>query len=153
MSNDPRILPGCTVLPPMEPATLSAGRTTGTSKAKGKAVGQRFKVLNTFIDFTMGSLSRGEALVWLVLYRDTKADGTATTSVADLARRIGAYPSTVKRAVKALHGAGLLTLIYRGSLRHGPSKYRVHPLRRQDMHPAADGQPLGRTDAPLSGRI
>jgi hypothetical protein len=37
---------------------------------------------------------------------------------------------TVKRAMAGLRRRGLLTVIFRGSLRRGPSAYRVHPLTR-----------------------
>jgi len=108
-------------------------------KAKGKPAhrktGDRFAVVNAFLDFSAGELSRAEALTWLLLWRDTKPDGTAKTSIADLARRIGANPSTVKRAVAALVKADFLTVIYRGSLRRGPSAYRVRPLPRERVTP------------------
>ncbi len=75
----------------------------------------------------MGELSRAEALAWLVLYRDTR-NGTARTSAADVARRIGASRRTVIGAIGRLRKRGLLTLVYRGGLNRGPSIYRVHPL-------------------------
>jgi DNA-binding MarR family transcriptional regulator len=102
-----------------------------TSKAKSKPfrrnTADRFAVLNAFVDFTMQELSRAEALVWLVLYRDTK-DGTARTSQTDIARRAGVNVRTVKRAIAGLHRRGLLVLVHRGSLRRGPSTYRLRPL-------------------------
>ena len=115
-------------------------------EAKGKTgrrkTGDRFAALNAFLDFTAAGLSRAAALTWLVLWRDTKPDGTAKTSIADVARRIGANPSTVKRAVAALVKADLLTVIYRGSLRRGPSAYRVRPLPRERVTP--ERSPPGR---------
>jgi hypothetical protein len=141
--------------PPMHrlPSRVSSGcGSTPTrhqghqGKAKGKAAGRktgnRFAVVNTFLDFSAGGLSRAAALTWLVLWRDTKPDGTARTSQADLARRIGADPSTVKRAVAALVEAGLLAVVYRGSLRRGPSAYRVRPLPRERVTPT--NSPPGR---------
>lgn len=109
------------------------GRTAGgKSKAKGKATGRRhadrFATLNTFADFTQRELSRAEITVWLTLYRDTKADGTARTSQADLARRAGVNVRTAKRAVLTLCRRGLLTVVFRGNLRRGPSVYRVRAL-------------------------
>jgi predicted transcriptional regulator len=147
-SNKPPILEGCAVLPPMHQGDGSHRRYYhgDTSKAKGKPArrktGDRFAVLNAFVDFTMQELSRAEALVWFTLFRDTKPNGTAQTSQADLARRIGADPSTVKRAVAALVKAGLLAVVYRGSLRRGPSAYRVRPLTRERLTPA--NSPPGR---------
>jgi hypothetical protein len=131
----PPILEGCAVLPPMHQGNGSPRRHQGnTSKAKGKPsrrnTADRFAVLNGFVDFTMQELSRAEALVWLALFRDTKPDGIARTSQADLARRAGANVGTVKRAMAGLRRRGLLTVVFRGSLRRGPSAYRVHPLTR-----------------------
>jgi hypothetical protein len=133
----PPILKGCTVLPPMHQGDGNGlpGRHQGdTSKAKGKtsrrSTADRFAMLNAFVDFTMQELSRAEALVWFALFRDTKPDGIARTSQADLARRVGANVGTVKRAMAGLRRRGLLTVVCRGSLRRGPSAYRVHPLTR-----------------------
>ena len=101
-------------------------------KAKGKPArrktGDRFAVLNTFADFTLSTLTRAEIAVWLLLWRDTKRDGTARTSQADLARRAGVNLKTVKRAVAGLRRRRLVTVVSRGNLRRGPSVCRVYPL-------------------------
>lgn len=133
------ILPGCSVLPPMDEGKGSQhghqgnGTDQGTAKKpKGKTgrrkTGDRFAVLNTFVDFTAGELSRNEILVWLVLYRDTKPDGTARTSQDDLARRAGVSDRTIRRAIKQLEGRGLLGVVYRGGIGRGASAYRVRPV-------------------------
>ena len=142
-STQPPILEACDVLPLMH-----QGDTNGTShqpkpdaaKAKGKTAhrrtGDRFAVVNTFADFTMAGLTRAEIAVWLLLWRDTKPDGLARTSQVDLARRAGVNVRTVKRATVGLHRRGLLVLVHRGSLRQGPSTYRLRPLppeRKGDM--------------------
>ena len=132
---DPPILPGCTVLPPMEPPNGSQRRhqaDQGTEdRAKRKPArsktGDRFAVLNTFVDFTLGGLTRNEIAVWLVLYRDTK-DGTARTSQADLARRVGTSDRTIRRALDGLKHRGLLEVTYRGGIGRGASVYRVRSL-------------------------
>jgi hypothetical protein len=64
---------------------LARNENAGTlEKAKGKPArrrtGDRFAVVNAFLDFSAGGLSRAAALTWLVLWRDTKPDGTAQTS-------------------------------------------------------------------------
>ena len=135
-ATDPPILPGCTVLPPMEPPNGSRRRRQGNrghdGRAKGKPrrrkTGDRFAVLNAFVDFAAGMLTRAEVLVWLILFRDTKPDGIARTSQADLARRAGVNVGTVKRTAAGLRRRGLLTVVFRGSLRRGPSAYRVYSL-------------------------
>jgi len=131
---DPPILPGCSVLPPMEPPNGSRRRHQADQGTRGKAKGNtgrrkaadRFAVLNAFVDWTAAGLTRAEVPVWLILFRDKKPDGIARTSQADLARRAGANLATVKRATAGLRRRGLLTVVFRGSLRRGPSAYRVH---------------------------
>jgi len=149
MTSEPPILKVGEEPPPMHRLPGVNGSTPArhqdNGKAKGKPAqrkGDRFAVLNTFADFTLSALTRAEIAVWLLLWRDTKPDGTAQTSQADLARRAGANPSTVKRAVAALVKAGLLAVVYRGSLRRGPSAYRVRPLPRERVTPASS--PPGR---------
>ncbi len=116
------VLPGCSVLPPMETVAKMNG------KPKGKRqTAERFAVLNAFVDVTAGELSRSEIMVWLVLYRDTK-NGTARTSQADIARRGGLSVRSVAAAIGKLRGRGLLSVVRRGGLQCGPSTYRVHPL-------------------------
>ncbi|HEY2841808.1 MAG TPA: hypothetical protein VGJ26_21790 [Pirellulales bacterium] len=134
---EPSILPGCSVLAPMEVRRDEAHRPnaprTPKAKAGGRERGSRFASLNAFVDFTMRDLTRAETLVWLALYRDTKPDGVARTSQADLARRVGANVCTIKRAVAALVHQGLLTVVCRGNLRRGPSAYRVHPITKENL--------------------
>lgn len=147
MLTEPKPIPVGQEPPPLRPAPSPSGcngrpaRHRGNGTAKGKPArrkaADRFAVLNAFVDFTMQDLSRAESLVWLALFRDTKPDGTARTSQADLARRIGANGSTVKRAVAALVKAGLLSVVHRGSLRRGPSAYRVRPLTRERLTPTS----------------
>lgn len=125
MSTGPRIL---TVGD--EPAPLRPASSTAKPRRKGanNATGSRFQVLNTFADCTLAGLSRAEMAVWLLLWRDTKPDGLARTSQVDLARRAGTNNRTARRALESLRRRGLLTVVYRGGLRRGVSKYRVLPL-------------------------
>ena len=90
---------------------------------------ERFATLNSFIDFGIADadLTPAEALVWLVLFRDTKDAGTARTGQADAARRAGLDVRTVRRAVASLETKGMLQTVRRGRLNAGPSVYRVHP--------------------------
>lgn len=139
-------LAGCAVLPPMpddqparrELAAPAAGRAdddpaTTTTKPQGKPdrrrTGDRFELLNRFVDFTAGKLTRSELLVWLTLYRDCR-DGTSKTAQADLARRTQLGERTVRWALDRLERRGLLVVVHRGGLRRGPSTYRVLPLAK-----------------------
>ncbi|HLQ44734.1 MAG TPA: helix-turn-helix domain-containing protein [Planctomycetaceae bacterium] len=129
---EPRILPGCSVLPPMEPLRPRTASTNGKAEKpkRKKQTAERFGVINAFVDFTLGSLTRNETAVWLVLWRDTK-DGTARTSQTDIARRAGIGRRTVVRIIDKLASKGLLRMVHRGGLRRGVSTYRVHPLSRE----------------------
>lgn len=100
-----------------------------TPKAKPKRTrSERFAVLNAFVDVTLAGLSGTEAKVWLILYRDLKlTTGTARTGQADLARRCGVDPRTVRRALAVLERNGLIVVRRRGRLNAGPSVYTVHP--------------------------
>ena len=129
----PPVLTGCSVLPPMEPPRPRPASTTnrkGTEKPKRTAAtSNRFGELNAFVDCSMADLSRAELATWLVLWRDTK-NGTVRTSMADVARRIGASKRAVVDAVSGLERQGLLIVVYRGGMRRGMNVYRVHPLAK-----------------------
>jgi DNA-binding MarR family transcriptional regulator len=88
----------------------------------------RFETLNAFVDSDMADLSRAELAVWLILYGDTKRDGTARASLDDLARRGGMNRQTASRAVGRLACRKMLQIIRRGGLNRGPSVYRVFPF-------------------------
>lgn len=129
----PPILPGCDVLPPMETGNERTGGTSGKAKGLGnrRKAADRFATLNAFADYSLATLDRAEIAVWLLLWRDTKPDGLARTSQADLARRAGISERTARRAVESLRRSGLLTVAYRGGLRRGVSTYRIRPLTRE----------------------
>lgn len=125
------VLTGCDMLPPVdeqEPPQQEKVNPTGKTKGKQKkTAGDRFGVLNGFVDCSIAGLSRVELATWLILYRDTR-NGTAATSQADIARRAGCSVRSVKDAIKNLVKRGLLVVIYRGGLNRGLSRYRVEPL-------------------------
>ena len=125
----PQILVGCEVLPAMEPAPKPTSRSQATKTKRTPArreTADRFAVLNLFADVTLRGLTRAEIAVWLLLWRDTR-DGFARTSQSDLASRAGMNVSTAKRAIARLESRGLLTVVFRGDLWRGPSRYAIHP--------------------------
>ena len=126
------VLTGCSVLPPMESQAAATPKPivkAATLEPQNKAAGDRFAIINNFVDFTLGSLSESEVAVWLVLWRDTK-DGTARTAQTDIARRAGIGLRTVVRTVGILKTKGLLVTVYRGGLNRGLNVYRVLPLAK-----------------------
>lgn len=89
--------------------------------------GERFAVLNGFIDCSMSDLTGAEVRVWVILFRDTKrATGTARTGQTDIARRAGLSRRGVQVALKKLLARGLVQIVRRGQLNRGPSIYRLH---------------------------
>jgi hypothetical protein len=90
------------------------------------ARGGRFEVLNAFVDVTVRTLSPAEVKVWLVIFRDARADtGTATVSQRSIAERAGLSVRAVHTAVASLVGKGLVVVARRGRLGAGSSSYRV----------------------------
>ena len=71
----PPILAGADVLPPMNAAGRASEPGQGEKpkrKRNRRKTSDRFRVLNAFVDFTAGTLTRSEILVWLVLFRDAR---------------------------------------------------------------------------------
>lgn len=97
-------------------------------KQPNVAASQRFKALNTFIDFTMQDLKRADIVVWLTLFRDSR-EGVSRTSQADIARRGGLSVRAVSTAVAKLIDLKLLKVTHLGGLNKGPSSYQVQPLQ------------------------
>jgi hypothetical protein len=123
----PPMLTGCDVLPPMEPAEVSKPKR----KPDREKTGNRFAVLNAFVDCSLRGLTKAELATWLILYRDTR-EGTVSTSQANIARRAGISVRSVGKAISKLTMKGLLTIVFRGGLNRNPSRYRVNGLRNQD---------------------
>ena len=86
----------------------------------------RFRDFNGFVDVSLAGLTRSAIAVWLVLFRDTKADtGVARTGQADIARRAGISARAVRKALTELIEAGLVKVVRQGRLGTGPSQYKV----------------------------
>jgi hypothetical protein len=104
-------------------------RPAPAAKPKRRTRSERFAALNAFVDFGIAdaNLTPAEALVWLVLFRDVKAEGTARTGQTDVARRAGLSARGVKLALRRLKAKGMIQVVRRGRLNAGPSVYRVYP--------------------------
>ena len=128
---DAPIIPGCEVLPPMNPPRPRTALNNGKAEKpkRTKQTAERFGTINAFVDFTLGSLTRNEAAIWLILWRDER-NGTSRTSQADLARRAGVTRRTVVMVLERLESKRLLLRIRRGGLNRGLSVYRVLPVAK-----------------------
>jgi len=134
MSALPRILAVGEEPPPLHPTPAADRRCRNGKASKPKrnyTSAGRFHCINAFIDATMGMLTPAERAAWLILWRDTKPNGLAETSQASMGRRAGVSDRAIRTALRRLEGMGLITVVHRGSLRRGPSIYRVHPLGRE----------------------
>lgn len=128
--NDRNRLNGTSVMPPMStPQTVpekptTQDRTNGRRRSTPKGSGQRFKILNQFVDETMQQLTPRQVAVWLCLFRDSR-NGTATAAQAYIAQRCGLQRPTVSTTIGELEALGLVVTIHRGGLNRGLSRYRV----------------------------
>lgn len=140
-------LKGCEVLPPIPtPEKVADGEREAKDRAKAQSCQRtegpngrrrsqgRFATLNSFVDCSLATILRTDALVWLVLFRDTR-DGVARTAQSYIARRAGLCKRTVSTAVRRLEQAGLLDVVHRGGFRRGISTYRIRPTKQQDKPP------------------
>ena len=140
MRGEIRPLQGSEVLAPMPTDARPVGNADHGRKVKGKPkVRQRFRMLNTFVDRTMATILRSDALVWIVLFRDARGD-TTRVAQAYIANRAGLCRRTVGTAIKRLERAGLLDVVYRGGLNCGLSVYRIRAERidgtgADELHP------------------
>ena len=108
---DKPILEGCAVLPPLgesiaPPAMPPPSPERPKPPPRRRSTADRFGVLNAFVDVALRDMQPIDAVVWLVLYRDTKPDGLARTSQKSIAARIGVSDRTVRRALVRLVAAG-----------------------------------------------
>lgn len=119
------------ILPPdaiLRPDDDDEPNRPGPKTKRRNGTGERFAVLNAFVDCTLAELTGAEAKVWMILFRDTKAKtGTARTGQTDIARRAGVNARTVRYVLVSLEAKGLIRVVRRGRLNGGPSCYRLHP--------------------------
>jgi hypothetical protein len=113
--------PGSTMLDPIAEEPPRADPPAKKSPKRSN----RFEEINGFVDVTMRELNRAELAVWLILWRDTKPNGEARASQADIARRGGLKTRMVRYALTRLQELGLLVVVDQGRLGKGCSTYRV----------------------------
>lgn len=119
-------------MPPLErlvtngDGAIGGGRSNPRPEGKSPATTARFKTMNEFADFSAKSVSTTAQAAWWILFRETKPNGLASVSFNQIADLIGLKRRAAIRAVQELEDAGLLTVVKRGSLKAGPSTYRIH---------------------------
>lgn len=93
---------------------------------------ERFAILNGFVDHGLANLKRSEIAVWLIVFRDSKPNGLARTSLSDLARRGGISRRQASRALQELIGRGVVHVIKKGVVGKATvySLYPPEALRR-----------------------
>jgi hypothetical protein len=96
------------------------GRSTGN-----RAVGDRWAVLNAFVDVALAKASEAELRVWLVLYREVRPGGLARAGMTDIARRAGMTRRAVVKGINGLKRHGLIEVAARGSINGTPNSYRL----------------------------
>jgi DNA-binding transcriptional ArsR family regulator len=117
---------GDEVLPPMAGEQPRSNHANSSQPRNQTSVASRnrWSELNEFIDFAIQKLSRTDALIWLVLFRDAR-NGIAKSSQTSIATRTGVSRRTVVRAIKRLQGMGLLEIAKQGGLNRGTNHYRL----------------------------
>jgi hypothetical protein len=98
----------------------------GNTPAAARRSGDRWSVLNTFVDAVLADATEAEVRVWLVLYRDVKQGGLARVGMTDIARRAGLTRRAVVNAIAALKGRQAVEVVTRGSINGTPNAYRLH---------------------------
>lgn len=110
---------------------VEAGKGTPGKAPRAAATtsetGNRFGIINGFVDVSMHRLHGTAVKVWLVLWRDTR-NGTARAGLGDIARRAGVNVRSARRAIHSLAAAGVLRVVRRGGIGRGPNVYTVSGL-------------------------
>lgn len=97
---------------------------------------RRFHDFNGFVDVSLAHLTRSAVAVWLVLFRDARAEtGLARTGQADIARRAGISERSVRKALTELIDAGLVKVVVQGRLGTGPSLYKIRGVNPNWLEP------------------
>lgn len=126
-------LNGVSVMPPMESRqskpekAQTQERGSSRQRSKPKRSGQRFKILNDFVDCTMQRLTPRQTSVWLCLFRDSR-NGVAKSAQVYVAQRCGLKRPTVSTTIGELEALGLVVTIHQGGVNRGLSWYRVSGL-------------------------
>lgn len=104
-------------------------KRSASPKVKAK---ERWLTVNEFIDFSMRDLTPVQIKVWMILFRDTKKNGWAKTTMRDMAVRAGAGLKFINKAVKDLEAKGLLKV--KRDDRYHVSKKTGEPCRNMNRY-------------------
>lgn len=117
-------IPAHLTLTPNRTVTRDKSARSSRPPPKTPRGGDRFSVLNAFVDQSLQSLKGAQVSVWLVLFR-TERDRRATIGHAAMARYSGLSRRSTIRAVNSLIALGLVERLARGGPDVGPSTYRM----------------------------
>jgi len=94
--------------------------------------GQRWAILNAFVDGALAELTEAEVRVWLVVYREVKPGGIARIGMGQIARLTGIKRRSVARAMDRLKHRGMVEIVSRGCINGTPNAYRLHISQPSD---------------------
>lgn len=100
-------------------------------KSKGWSIKKRWWAITEFIDGTARGLSNAEIVTWILLWRDTKKNGLAKTSISYLAERSGMSKRRIQQSLELLIENGLVKRVKRGGMAKGKqwlSLWKVWPF-------------------------
>lgn len=126
MQRENREYTGTTIVGPSN--VRSSPRSEWLNRSSGNdRTGNRFRMLNDFVDQTLQKVSKSAAIVWFILYRDER-NGRAQASQQHVATRAGYSVRTVYDALRELEERGLVEVLRKGRLNAGVSVYRVRAI-------------------------
>lgn len=88
----------------------------------------RWTMLNAFIDHRQRQLTSSSVRVWLVLFRESKPDGLARVTIAQIAVSAGICTRSVDNGLRELRDKRFVVLVSRGNRNKGPNIYRLRPI-------------------------
>jgi hypothetical protein len=116
---------------PAELERLARQRKGREAKARRtEAARRRWMLLNAFVDAGMAGLEISDAVVWLALFRNARADGVATVARVRLVEITGLAPNTITTSIGRLVAAGWIERLRRGGPSGGIAVYRLQPLEK-----------------------
>jgi hypothetical protein len=109
-----------------EPAATPANGTAAASKKRHATNGDRWAMLNAFVDVIAPRLTLVERAVWLVMFRHTRG-GTCDTSERAIATQARIDKASAGKALRRLVELGLAWPVFKSNSKGTSSRYGLHP--------------------------